>query len=207
MLEFSYKVRVTVSTSHMSLTSVQTAVEIAEAIATILAIAVGGFWSYMLFVKTRQKYPRASLEHRITHRPLDSERQLLVVNVFLHNTGEVLLSLVSNETRVQQVLPQPPDLLGSDTNPVQEGSTEVEWPLLDSRERNWTAGEFEIEPGEVDQVTYDFIVGSDVETIRVYSYFRNALKVKKQIGWGLTTLYDLQEKETRAAVTNKLIDS
>jgi hypothetical protein len=192
----------------MNLTSVQTAVEVAEGIATILAIVVGGIWSYMLFVRTRQKYPRASVTHRITHRPLDSERQLVVVDVILHNTGEVLLSLESSETRVQEVLPLPSGLLGSDNaTPVRDGSTEVEWPLLESSERTWKQGEFEIEPGEVDQVTYDFIVGSDVETIRVYSYFRNTTKEKKQIGWGLTTLYDLQKEGPSTAVTNKLIDS
>lgn len=172
--------------------------QIIEGLLTAAAIILGGIWSYMLFVRTRQKYPRANLKHRITHRPIGNKKQLLVLEIIIENTGDVLLSFASAVARIQQVLPTPASVGGSlrAADPVPEKEKEFPWPLLVSRESNWRKGEFEIEPGESDQVTYDFFLGDKLETVRVYVYFENEKKRKreKRIGWGITTLYDLRPR-------------
>ena len=168
--------------------------EVANHVVSVVAVLFGGFWGYLLFVKRRQKYPHANLVHHITHRPFGGGKTLLQVSVTISNTGEVLLSPVFAEMRVQQLLPPLPDVvkcLEEGEDPVPDGDTEVQWPQLKERKTTWPAGEFEIEPGESDQICYDFFVDSEVTTVEVYSHFRNASKRQSDIGWHLTSTYDL----------------
>ncbi len=183
-----------------NLTQYTQVTQIIEGLLTAAAIILGGIWSYMLFVRTRQRYPRANLKHRITHRLLGNKKQLLVLDIVIENTGDVLLSLASAVVRIQQVLPIHASLEDSihtgEPVPEKENEKEFPWPLLASRKSKWGKGEFEIEPGESDQVTYDFFLDDELETVRVYAYFENEKKKrrKKPIGWGITTLYDLRPR-------------
>jgi hypothetical protein len=178
--------------------SLKEILEVANHVVSVLAVLFGGFWGYLLFVKRRQKYPRANLVHHITHRPFGAGKTLLQVSVTIANTGEVLLSLVAAEMRVQQLLPPLPDVvkcLEEGADPVPDGDREVQWPLLQERKTAWTAGEFQIEPGESDQICYDFFVDSDVSSVEVYSYFTNVRKRQREIGWHLTSIYDLLDDQ------------
>lgn len=71
----------------------------------IIAIIVGAGWTYVLFIKQRQKYPRANLAHRITHRSLGNGKLLMNIDATLSNAGAVLIRIVSGELRIQHVLP------------------------------------------------------------------------------------------------------
>jgi hypothetical protein len=176
--------------------TVKEIVDIIQAIFMIAAIIIGGIWGYWLFVQYRQKYPRASIAHRITHRPIANGKLLLHVVVIISNAGDVLLSLVSLETRIQQVLPPPAevlDFINKGHSPVPDGQTEIDWPLIDSQESGWKRGEYEIEPGESQEIHYDFILDAETQTIEVYSYLKNEKKRDREIGWDLTTLHDLNE--------------
>lgn len=182
----------------MELCSLKDITDTIQAILTSAAIAVGGIWSYLLFVRTRQKYPRANLKHDLTHRPLGDGFVVLSVKGNISNAGEVLLSLASAQTRVQQVLPPPADLLDAvkkAKDPVREGDTEVRWPLLYSRQSKWGKGEFQIEPGESDAIHYDFILNDQVRTVEVYTYVRNERVRRRDIGWSVTTLYDITSRQ------------
>lgn len=180
-----------------SQTSLKDIADIMQAFATVIALLIGGIWSYMLFVKKRQRYPRASITHQISHRPMSNSKIILNVTTIISNTGDVLLSLVSGLTRVQQMLPLSTEILKSideRKDPVPDGKTEIEWPLISERLSKWEKEEFEIEPGEKDQIYYDFIFDADIQTVSVYSYFKNVRKHERDIGWGLTTIYDLKDK-------------
>lgn len=170
---------------------------IAKDLATVAAIVVGGFWSYMLFVRKRQKYPRAKITHEISHSLIADSKLLLHIVATISNTGDVLLSIIYAETRVQQMLPVLPELSDSiqrGNDPVVEGRTEIDWPQLASREIRRERGQFEIEPGESDEIHYDFILDVNVQTIKIYSYFENIAKPGKKIGWPLITVYDIHER-------------
>jgi len=147
--------------------------DIAQVAVTVAAVVVGGIWSYWLFVQNRQKYPRAGITHRIMHKHAGNGKLLLHVGVTISNLGDVLLSLVALETRVQQVLPLPDEVLeaiGKGQNPVTEGETEVAWPLIDSQKLELERGECEVEPGESQEIHHDFIFDADAEVIEVYTY-------------------------------------
>jgi len=166
-----------------------------ESYITILAIILGGYWTYMLFIKKRQKYPRADMLHDIKHVPLSDKKTLLTLNVKIINIGDVMISIESGEVRVQQVLPVPEEILeeiqkGED--PVKENEREIFWSIINERKCKLEKDEVEIEPGESDNIKFDFIIDSDIMVIEIYSHFKNIKKQKRDLGWSLTSIYDLR---------------
>ncbi|HUV89039.1 MAG TPA: hypothetical protein VMY80_05250 [Anaerolineae bacterium] len=161
---------------------------------TITAVLAGAYW----FFARRLRYPRANIEHIITHKLLPDGKLMLHVAVVISNTGEVLIRFRSAEVRVQQILPLHPELakrVQSGHNLVKDGHIEVEWPVLASRSHQWgEEREFEIEPSEKDVVPCDFILDSNVEVVEIYTHFTNVRKRRgKPIGWCATTIYDVSK--------------
>jgi hypothetical protein len=116
--------------------------EIIQSIVTIFAVLVGGFWTYTLFVKERENYPHATIEHALSHIALSKGINLLRVSMTVKNTGTSILEIKKMFIRVQQILPVPPC---ADTQPcaadqVNKALREVErkedrfsWPLISER--------------------------------------------------------------------------
>jgi len=165
---------------------------------TVVAILVGGIWSYLLFVRKRQKFPRANISHKITHKPIDDNKVLLHLDVGISNAGDVLISIISGIVRLHQIVPAPDELLStirSGNDPISEEKNEYDWPLIAEREPKWEKRNFEIEPGETDHANFDFIIDNDIETIEIYTYLKNKKKRFREIGWNLTTIYDLRPQK------------
>lgn len=55
-----------------------------------------------------------------------------------------------------------------------------------------TDADFELEPDEVQEMTFEFVIPTNVERIKIYTYFPNAAKAG--IGWSRTTIYDLPDE-------------
>jgi hypothetical protein len=192
--------------------------KLAESIAKTLAIVIGGFWGYRLFVARRQHYPRAELSQAISHKRLENGQVLLVVNLVTKNVGDILLTIQQGDAWVQQIDPCPGEIaskLQAGENVLDEDGHQVLWPSLEDRRLRWKRGELEIEPGESDQVELDFLLPTYVRTVRVYSYLRNTRKRrwKRDIGWRISATYDIPESQARsepswselaAAVTRRL---
>lgn len=185
-----------------SLETLQAVAAFFQDLATIAAILAAGYWFFL----RRQRLPRANLTHALVHKRLPDDNLLLHAAVTISNPGDVLLSLVRAEAWVQQVLPVPEkilDALDRGEKPVPPGETEIEWPRVgDTHEPTWDKGSFEIEPGETDQVLFDFVIPADVETVNLYTYFWNARKKDPEIGWRLTTVYDLRSTPEPNTTTN-----
>jgi len=47
----------------------------------------------------------------------------------------------------------------------------------------------EIEPGEYDELDFEFIIESNIKLIRVYSFFLNQHKRENEIGWSISDIY------------------
>lgn len=170
----------------MSLSAIKDFFAIVQSVATVIAIIVGGVWTYWLFVRKRQSYPRAKIEHKISHRPTLGGKVLLSVDTIISNIGDVLISVESGRISVSQMLPPQSQLLN-----IIKGNNEVmvtNWQNLASQ----GTSKFEIEPGESHQLPYHFLIASDIQTIFVYTYFRNVEKPGRELGWEITTIYDIQ---------------
>ncbi len=184
----------TISISSISLDQLVNLITIIQRTLTTLAIIIGGFWSYLLFIRKRQKYPRANLSHTSISKQLTKEKILLHVSIQIFNPGEVLLSLRKGEVWIQQILPPTPELLtyieqGND--PVMERETEIKWHLLCERSSTWKKNRLEIEPGETHSLNYDFIIDSRITCIEIHSRYWNIMKAKRDFVWSLVTIHDL----------------
>lgn len=171
----------------------KTLVDIGANLAKVLAILVGGFWTWLLFVKKRQRFPKATVTHVLTTERLPGHILLHVVTKIV-NSGDVLLSLRSAEARVQQILPVTDGVaekLTTGNDPVESSATEVEWPLVALRRWSWREGQAEVEPGEHEELHADFVLASSTEAVKVYSYVKNVAKKRRVIGWPKTTLFNL----------------
>lgn len=101
----------------------------------------------------------------------------------------MLLKIVKGQLRIQYVKPAGRDVLKDDPGPFPSNNErEFRWP---SDEWEETLGACEVEPGENNQFHYDVRLKQAVEVVKVYSYYKNEVKKGRDIGWNLTTLYDL----------------
>ncbi len=99
------------------------------------------------------------------------------------------------ELRICQVVPIPEEIKASvddGYDPVIEGETEIEWPMLHGREWKWSKGSFEIEPGEADSLHADFIIDSDVKLVEFYFFLSNSKKKRSDLGWTITQLHEFE---------------
>ncbi len=75
-----------------------------ESVLTIAAILIGGIWTYILFIKNREKYPKADLSQIIQKIDLDDEL-LIRLTIVIKNVGRVKLPIKSGEVRLQHIKP------------------------------------------------------------------------------------------------------
>jgi hypothetical protein len=141
---------------------------------TILAILIGGWWTYLLFIRQRQDYSRAILKQDVQQIKLDEINRLLNIRIDIENVGNRLITPPKCSTTVQQVLPVPDEITQRMQNKiplVPEGEIEVDWKVIARRE--FSLGEdnidLELEPGESDQLYLDFIIPVAVTVVQVHT--------------------------------------
>lgn len=171
--------------------------------AEVLAIVMGGLWTYLLFIRNRLDYPYAKIAHKVTHRVLNKEKTYLSVFVIIENAGKTAINIVSGIIYVRKVLPidenisllidsaAESDLREANVeNLFTDSGRQVAWPEIGYRSPEWKNEDLLIEPGESEEIQFDFIIDSNTETIEIITYFKNVLSERR--GWKLTTLYDLR---------------
>jgi hypothetical protein len=182
-------------------------VEIAQGIVTIVAVLVGGLWTYDLFIKERREYPHASIEHKITHVALSDQNLVLRVGLDLTNTGSSLMAIQQSIIRVQQISPQLPcskdgpcaaNELSEATAKIVRENDRFSWPLIAERTVSF-APTVEIEPGEKQSFDFEFVTPSNIKAVRIYTYLRNEQKSRKgkEIGWAASSYYDFPASKFR----------
>lgn len=182
----------------------------AQSIATFIAILVAGIWAYMLFVRRREKFPRAKLSHKIEFWDISDDERLIRVVLMIENTSEVLLKVKQGHTWVQQMKPWPVEVLGkfrSECVLCEDDSKaaplEAKWPLINEKKHK----DRELEPRESDEVPMSFIVNKYYEQILIYSCIDNSTKKKfskalaryilrkkpKPFGWETSNVIDFSK--------------
>jgi hypothetical protein len=186
------------------------AIQAVGSLAAVVAVLMGGVWTVFLWRWRRLRYPRLNVQHKIFHWAASgkvslNDKVLLHVAVETKSVGEVVLRLESMFVRVQQLVPLPAEVLdamAAGKNPVAENESEVAWPEIDCRRCNWKKQTREIEPGEIEEHHFDFVIPANLEKIEVYSHIVNARKARRflfwkaePIGWNTTTVYSLNAAE------------
>ncbi len=185
-------------------------VEVVSHFVTMVAIVTGGIWTYKIFVEERQEYPHVNVELKAGHVSLDNCLNLIRVAVELTNSGASRVVSGKAIVRVQQVRPLPPCY--SDVEPCasREIAAAVDdaprvhdrfsWLMLASR-KQVKPNILDLEPGEKQEQDYEFVVASDVEVVRIYSYYQNDSRTTpgEEIGWTASKYYELQPTQKEKA--------
>lgn len=163
-----------------------------EAVVTILAIIIGGIWTYVLFVKNREKFPKADIKH-IVEKINKSNEVVIRLTIEVKNLGKTKLPITSGEVRLQQIKPSTAAVLkavemfkGIEDNKKRE----IRWPILEERIFSFKKDKYELEPTEKDNFEFDFIVSDEIELIQFYTHIENGLKEDK--GWNCTSIHELK---------------
>ncbi len=155
-------------------------VAIAESCVKIGAIVVAGSWTYLLFVRQRQRYPRAALMQTGVVRDLDDSQRLLTVGIGLTNIGQRLIQVDSLTVVVQQLAPLRTESLRralASHNPLDAtGRREILWYRIGHRRTAFAPHHFEVEPGETERLEFDFAIARSVTSIKVQSHIENVAK-------------------------------
>lgn len=167
----------------LSLSTVKDVADIAQSIA-VFCVAVGGAW---LYLRRRQRFPRAKMSHDVRHKRVSDQQTAILVIVTIANLGEVIIRLKKGFSWIRQITPAN-DFLAQLTE-ENRNRCDMGWGLL--TEKRADCEHVEIEPNEEQEFCFDFLVDSDVQTVSIYSHFENERKTKRKLGWNKTTWYDL----------------
>lgn len=181
----------------MDLETIQIASEIASYWVTIIAICVGGYWTYNNFVLKRERFPSANVEHAISCRETPNGRILLRLEITVSNVGEILINLADILVRIQWVLPIDSQIQKLIDAAHSSNNLVVAWPLIQERRKNKL--NVAIEPNEQHTFDLDFVIspssdGTLPATIRIYSHFRNSKFRGKTRGWSGRSFHDILTK-------------
>lgn len=171
----------------------------AQAIVSICAIFVGGWWTYDNFIKERKNLPHANIEHKVSYIRLSPRTNLLRVAVVTSNTGSSRMEIKTTDVRIQQVLPI--FCVGGDSRcahrEIAESLSDVSrkndlfsWPMI-SRRKETRPIPINVEPGETERLDFEFVVPRGVKAVRIYSYIRNEkLSPNIESGWHMASYYE-----------------
>jgi len=171
-----------------------------ESIATIIALIIGGIWTFRLFIKNRLNKPRAQFTHEVEIRDLGEQGFLIHVGVKVYNQAPLLMTITYGEVRLVPMIPLSSEivmLVQEKKSPLHVNDTEIAWPNRQVIKTEWTRYPREIEPSETDTFHFDFIASKPLSTFQIYSYFRNISKQNREIGWNTTTIHDVQSLNGR----------
>ena len=165
---------------------VKTITGVVKDIVQIVAIVGAGAWASYRFGLFRERVPRGTISHEITHRSLTDTTLHLSVTVIFSNTGRVVWSFAperGNRTTIQQLKPIDHEDLTSLHDRIAAGESQTyEWPGIDERPM---ARNLEVEPSDAEEINHEFVLDSDIESILIYSYYGTDNR-----GWQATTIYD-----------------
>lgn len=153
---------------------------------TVIAFIVAAWW----FLQQREALPRAVLTHTVAQRLLTPDWRWVRLSVHVSNLGRRALELKSGKIWLEKILPLEDKFIGQlarNEDLVSQGAYTVQWLRLG----NSYAPKLNVvlEPGESQDIEFDFIVAARVRTITAYSYFER--RSEPSFGWEQTTIHDL----------------
>ena len=206
---------------------------IAQSLATVAAIVVGGILAWRNLHLFRSREPHVTITHRISHRVIGARYVHIAVTATLHNSSRVNVEFRDGAFTLQQIAP----VLDEEIENlyaqvfVDEKQTYLQWATLDNARRSWDEDGLVVEPGESETETYEFIVSRDVESVAITTHFYNSRvlgkipddtelqdaprrrgglrrwrEVRGPLGWSRTTIYDIMPRGDRAATVDSAVD-
>ena len=151
---------------------------IAQAAATVVAVALGGVFAWRQGIIFRQGKPHISIVHSITHRQISPQYAHLEVEVALHNSSRVKVEIRDGLFNIEQLSPMTDvEVDGIFAKAFADGKVEQyqppAWGLLYEGLLEWAEGSLIIEPGQTAVETYEYILAGYIGAVLVSTHFCN----------------------------------
>jgi CDP-diglyceride synthetase len=72
------------------------------AVATVLAVVVAGWWTWIAFIRSRQKYPKVNLSYSFEQYLVNGAWRLVRISLKIENQSNVLITPRTADTRLSQ---------------------------------------------------------------------------------------------------------
>ena len=165
-----------------------------QSIVTIAAVVVGGAWTYLLFVRRREPRAHAEVTHALACWRVEKGARLLSLDVFVANSGKVLLQAPSLEVRLLQMLP-PDGEMAQWLRMLEQGAAPHEFAPLITQWRQLASYKDDqpvwIEPGERQQYHFDFLVAAEPTLVIFESFIPNRQTGERRLGWSQVTVHEI----------------
>ena len=178
------------------------AISALQSVVTVLAVSAGAVW----FFRQGQQHPRIEIALSVTHRTVGNRRIWVGLKAKLTNKGNVPVRLREGTAWLQQIVPPSGYVatLVSAGEPLRPpGQTFIAWERLDTCESSPI--DCELEPGESDEIDWDFVIDDEPEVIRAYVHIRNSAKRSKdRFGWQATANHEIEPLQSTSGSENLL---
>ncbi len=148
-----------------------------QAIATVVAIAVGAWFALRNRHLFRYGQPHLTVTHEITHRRVSPGYIQVAVTAMLHNNSRVKVEVLDGLFTIQQMAPVSDCIVEdmySETFIDQQNNGTLRWHTLNEARLSWNKEDLIAEPGESTAATFEYIVPIYVESLLVTTYFYNS---------------------------------
>jgi hypothetical protein len=172
--------------------------ELVQSYATVIALIIGGAWTYSLFIKQRTGEPKLEVSTSVSVVTSIPSKRIVVVDEKLKNSGTVPVVLRRGKVVLRQIVPPPPEALALLSDPaatvIKPDRDAAVWNAQVEDRSSWNAGEFQIEPAESDQIHTEFVIPCSIEVVAVIAFVSD--QESGGVGWNTTSLVDLKKERT-----------
>lgn len=164
-----------------------------QSVVTAFALIAGGIFAAYKWQVFRESEPHLTIDNKVSHRRIGDSYTHIAVTAVLHNSSKVKMEFREAVFRIQQISPVSDEEIERlyDQASSGEEQADLQWPTLDEALRTWRDNELVVEPGELHQEIWEFIVSNDVESVMIYTYFYNSRLPQVPQGWGATAILDI----------------
>ena len=183
-----------------------------QTIAAVLAVIIGGIWSYHIFRIDAEGVPHADLAVTAKNWLLDPNKRYVLADFSVKNTGKTSLTLTCAQIYIQQVRPVPvpsetATAVAARLNQVNMDGRLMPWLIYQQTTEHLSGRASNdkrvIGPDETDHVYVDFVIPSTIQTAIIYGYFQNenadcALTTDGNLkgdGWATLGTYDFTSSQ------------
>lgn len=116
----------------------------------------------------------------------------LTAKIYIKNIGQLLFPVKRVVVRIQQVSP-----FNNECQPKYHPHAEgvvLNWRTLTERTMECDPGDLELEPNEIHEVDFDFLVDPTIRIVKITAYISNARKMMQGIGWLATSIHPIGQE-------------
>jgi hypothetical protein len=167
------------------------AIGITKDILTIVALALGGFWSLRIYVKQRNDAFAVDVKQSVVVIQIP-HRWLLKVTATISNVGETRVELTPWRYPADVLLPLTPEVEKAMATAAAFSESSAPWPAIAGATLSDEDFGFYIEPGATQAESANIILPTWVEAVEVYSFFSGPPDLTR--GWWDRTFIDLRKE-------------